>query len=144
MNTRRRRGFSIGALAAMTAIVAVVGATWALAGGAAGPALPSPAQMTKLGSLALSYATNNGGDPHPSGAAVLSTTRKAVNELNGGTEVNTDEDVFVVKLHGHFTDYLAHVSHPAPLPNGHVMTLVFQQDDLSLTDFALGSGLPGL
>jgi hypothetical protein len=128
--------FGVGALSA------IVFAAWAGASGMAGPPAATPAQLVRLGTIASSVAAGNG-DSHPVNAQVVSSTEQLVLGLIG-EQSPTNQDVFVVTLHGNFTDRNARgaAGASAPPPTGHVITLVLNQSDFSTADFFLGNGLP--
>jgi hypothetical protein len=126
------------ALLATAVLIALLGAGIGLARQRAHETVPPPsaAQIAKIRTVALNVAAANG-DATPTGLTLVPTTRKAINALNGGSVVNTDEDVYAVTLHGDFTAYGA--SSPGDtLPSGHLMILVFDAETLEIGDFILG------
>lgn len=134
----KSRRMRIAAAGALLIVVALVAAGLGLARGTRSHVVPPPsaAKLVELGTKAMSVAAGNG-DSRPTGGTVVATTRKAINRLNGGSEVNTDEDVYVVTLHGNFTAYGASVPSGA-LPTGHLLVLVFDAKTSEVADFMLG------
>jgi hypothetical protein len=98
---------------------------------------PDATEIALLRSRALAFAAQDG-EPKPVGGTIVPTTRARINALNAGTEVNTDQDVYVVTLHGHFVDTYASVPRGRAEPSGQLLILVYDAKTNELTDYMLG------
>ncbi len=82
------------------------------------------------------------GNAHPSNGIVVPTTRKAAEAVESGADVNTDQDSYLIVLHGQFIGYVAHVLSDAPLPKGSVLTIVVDAQTNLVTDWGIGDSTP--
>ena len=78
------------------------------------------------------------GDANPGPARIVHTTRMAAQHLISGAAVDTNQQVEVVELPGHFTGYLASVPQGAALPTGNMLTLTIDPSRGEVTDWSLG------
>jgi len=98
--------------------------------------LPRSAEVARYRANALAFAAANG-ETRPADANIVGSRREFANVALFGSEVDSDQEVFVVRLHGHFVGYQASVPPGQPLPTGSVLTLVFDANTHGLTDWAL-------
>ena len=99
---------------------------------------PSAAEIAKLRVLAVAAAKGSG-EAHPTDGVVVATTRKQINRLNGGEEVDSNQDVYVIRLHGNFVAYWSSPPDGASLPRGHMLLLVYDARTNALTDTMVGN-----
>ena len=114
-------GLSVVALATAAAAGAF-GGSWQPARGVAPPL--SEAQLQKLGELAFQAAARDG-DPHPSAAFVVPTTRYVAEEVAAGDNGEPNTPAYFVLLQGHFTLANARIPPGAKAPTGTLLTLTF-------------------
>jgi len=131
-----RRRVGAGAL-----VVAVGVALWLGLGKAGGNSsrVPTPAETQQLEADAFAFAKANGEDA-PDGVVIVSGNRgDVVSATMGGAQVDTNQDVFVVRLHGDFVGYEA--SRPAGVepPHGHYLEIVYDAETKQLTDWSLSA-----
>jgi hypothetical protein len=135
MTARRKAGIA-GALALAVGI-----ALWLGLGRAGGNAsrVPSPAEIQQLRADALAFAKSNGESAPDSGVIVSGNRGDVVTATMGGARVDTNQDVFVVRLHGNFVGYEA--PHPAGVapPHGHYLEIVYDAQTKQLTDWSLSA-----
>jgi transposase len=81
--------------------------------------LPTGPALEKLREVAAHVAALNG-DPHPTKAIAVPSTRKAANAVDSGAKVDTDQLSYLIILHGNFVGHVAHPPPGAPLPQGSV------------------------
>lgn len=99
---------------------------------------PPLAKLQKMRAHAL-RAARQANEDRPSGGLVVGTTRTLINEANGGSLVNTDQDVYVVQLRGNFVDYaVQHPANPGVPHRGTYMSIVYDAETLEVTDYMLG------
>ncbi|HYZ78258.1 MAG TPA: hypothetical protein VE596_12880 [Gaiellaceae bacterium] len=137
MTARRKAGIA-------GAIVLACGvALWVGLGRAGGNAsrVPSPAEIQELRADALSFAAANGEAAPDHGIVVSGNRRDVVAATMGGAQVDTAQDVFVVRLHGNFVGYQAPVPAGFAPPHGHYLELVYDAETKQMTDWNL-SGSP--
>jgi|SRR5213593_2474503 hypothetical protein len=106
-----------------------------------GPPPPTGDKLTALRAVAARVAGLNG-DPHPSKAIAVPSTRKTAELVESGADVNTDQDVYLIVLHGHFVGHVAHVPPGAPLPRGSVLTIVVDANTDLVTDWGISDQTP--
>jgi hypothetical protein len=106
-----------------------------------GPPPPTGDKLAALRTVAARVAGLNG-DPHPSKAIAVPSTRKAAAKLQSGADVDTDQDSYLIVLHGHFVGYVAHVPRGAPLPRGSVLTIVVDASTDLVTDWGISDRTP--
>ena len=96
--------------AAVAALGIGVGLGFATGGSSGSQArTPSPAEIQALRADALAFAKANG-ESAPTGGVIASGNRRdVVAATMGGAQVDTSQDVFVVRLHGSFVGYQAPV-----------------------------------
>ncbi len=132
----RKKYWILGATAAIVAVSS--GAYVAMAGSSINA---PPAYIV---TMAEQQAKENG-DPTPTGAIAVSTTRgaamhaAAVGVVNGPTI-----PVWLVVLHGHFKDRHASVPAGQPLPAGHVILFTVNKRTHQIMDFGIGNRSPKL
>jgi len=121
--------------------VAVGVALWLGLGRAGGNSsrVPTPAEIQQLRTDAFAFAKANG-ESAPDGGVIVSGKRgDVVSATMGGAQVDTNEDVFVVRLHGNFVGYEA--PRPAGIapPHGHYLEIVYDAQTKELTDWNLSA-----
>jgi hypothetical protein len=93
------------------------------------------AQIVQLRSFARQLAASMG-EKAPTRIRAVPTTRMAANQLEGGTTVNTDQNVIMVTMHGRFLNGSSPVD-GSPLPPGSVLTFMYDLNAGQLTDYAV-------
>lgn len=85
------------------------------------------------------------GDPTPTGAVAIDTTRGAAMQAAeaGGVDGSTIP-VWLVVLHGHFKDRNASVPAGQPLPTGGVLVFTIDQRTHQILDYGIGDRPPNL
>ena len=134
--TSRRKAEIGGAL-----VLAAGLALWLGLGRAGGNAsrVPSPAEIQQLRADALSFAAANG-ENAPDGGIIVSGNRgDVVTTTMGGAQVDTNQDVFVVRLHGNFVGYEAPRPAGVAPPHGHYLEIVYDAQTKQLTDWSLSA-----
>jgi hypothetical protein len=96
---------------------------------------------TRLRAVATRVAALNG-DPHPTKAIAVRSTRKAAVTASSGADVDTDQSSYLIVLHGHFVGHAAKVPREAPLPQGSVLTIVVDARTNSFTDWGISDRTP--
>jgi hypothetical protein len=122
--------------------VAVGVALWLGLGRAGGNAsrVPSPSEIQQLRADAFAFAKANG-ESAPDGGVIVSGNRgDVVAATMGGAQVDTNQDVFVVRLHGNFVGYEAPVPAGFALPHGHYLEIVYDAATKQVTDWNLSAG----
>src|ERR1700736_3272288 len=110
------------ALAAGVAFV-FFGAGRGTASGSAQPSLPTGAELEQLRAIGLNAAAANG-DAHPTDGAVFASSRgDAMNATNGGV-VDSNQSIYLIRLHGNFVANDARVPPGHAAPRGHVLIVV--------------------
>jgi alkanesulfonate monooxygenase SsuD/methylene tetrahydromethanopterin reductase-like flavin-dependent oxidoreductase (luciferase family) len=99
----------------------------------------SPAEIQQLRADALAFARANGEDAPDHGIVVSGRRREVVAATMGGAEVDTDQDVFVVRLHGNFVGYEASVPARVGPPHGHYLELVYDAETKQMTDWSISA-----
>ena len=107
----------------------------------AGPPSPTGPALEKLREVAAHVAALNG-DPHPTKAIAVPSTRKAANAVDSGAEVDTDQLSYLIILHGNFVGHVAHPPPGAPLPQGSVLTIVVDASTGLVTDWGISDRTP--
>jgi hypothetical protein len=106
------------------------------------PPPPNPAELQKLGQIALEAATG-AGDPHPTAAVVVPSTRRIAEDVDAGAGINSNLPVYFLLLHGHFT-----VDGPIPRgakpPTGSIYTLTINSRTNQGMDVGVGDLMPDL
>lgn len=140
---KRRTKLVLTASAVIAAIAAVAGSA-AVGGHAASPpaAQPSPA-VAALTANALAFAATNG-DPDPTSGRLVATTRSKGVAAATGSSVDSDQNVYVVTLRGHFVAYDAKVMRGAPIPHGSVLTIIYDAATNAVTDWSVTDTDPDL
>jgi hypothetical protein len=82
------------------------------------------------------------GDPHPTKAIAVRSTRKAAVIASSGADVDTDQSSYLIVLHGHFVGYAAKLPRGAPLPQGSVLTIVVDANTNLVTDWGISDRTP--
>jgi hypothetical protein len=121
--------------------VAVGVALWLGLGRASGNSsrVPSPAEIQQLEADALAFAEANG-ESAPDGGIVVSGNRgDVVAGTMGGAQVDTNQSVFVVRLHGDFVGYEAPRPAGVAPPHGHFLEIVYDAQTKQLTDWNLSA-----
>jgi co-chaperonin GroES (HSP10) len=128
----------IALVAAAAAVVTIIAlGTGALATGASN-------KLTKAQVIAAAHssAARNGEMKPKSVKHVESTRGQAVFEASGGDSVPSDQDVYLVIVHGHFVAADAPRPPGTPAPTGSVMTLVMDATTGDITDFGVSDREP--
>jgi hypothetical protein len=100
---------------------------------------PSPAEIQALRADALAFAKANG-ESAPTGGVIASGNRRdVVAATMGGAQVDTSQDVFVVRLHGSFVGYQAPVPRGFALPTGSYLEIVYDANTKAITDWNLAA-----
>lgn len=136
---KRPYGPVVALLVASVATFALVG--FAVADGEGSHPVPPPnsSEREELRAAALAFAASNG-DANPSEALLVGASRKSVVAATmGGAEVDTDQDVYAVRLRGRFVAYGVSVPRGMPLPRGQFLLLVYDAATTELTDWNLSS-----
>jgi hypothetical protein len=133
--------------AALGAVLALVTAVILGCGGShprvvkGAPPPPSRAELRTLARLAL-RAAGGAGDPHPTGAVVVPSTRKIAERVDAGAVVDSNPPVYFVLLHGHFT---ANMAPPGgKFPQGTILTVTIDSRTNESLDLGIGKRLPDL
>ena len=138
-------GLAAGMLAvvalAIAAAAGAFGGSSYLARGAAPP--PGPAELRVLGQDALRAATLDG-DPHPSAAFVVPTTRRIAEQVAAGDDGEPNTPAYFVVLRGHFTLDDVPVPEGDKAPTGTVLTLTFDRRRNRSLDLGAGTQMPDL
>lgn len=93
--------------------------------------------------VAKRVATANG-ESSPSDGLVTRSRRQTAQEVVTGANVDSDEDVYVVELHGRFVGYMASVPAGAPLPKGGTVIVTIGSETGEILDWSLGDRRPDL
>jgi hypothetical protein len=126
--------------AAVAALGIGVGLGFATAGPSGSQArAPSPAEIQALRADALAFAKENGESAPTGGILVSGNRRDVVAATMGGAQVETSQDVFVVRLHGSFVGYEASVPRGIPLPRGSYLEIVYDASTKEITDWNLSA-----
>jgi hypothetical protein len=124
------------------ALVAAVGfALWLglVRAGGSSSRVPTPAQIHHLEADALAFAEANG-EGAPDGGVVVGGSRgEVVSATMGGAQVDTNQDVFVVRLHGNFVGNEAPSPAGVAPPHGHYLEIVYDAQTMELTDWNLSA-----
>ena len=135
MAARRKFGM------AAALLVAVGVALWIGLGRAGGnpSRVPTPADIQQLKADAVAFATANG-ESAPDGGVIVSGNRgDVVSATMGGAQVDTNQDVFVVRLHGNFVGYEAPRPAGVAPPHGYYLEIVYDAQTKQLTDWNLSA-----
>jgi hypothetical protein len=131
-----KRGHVAGAAVATLGIVVALGFATAGPSGSQARA-PSPAEIQALRADALAFAKENGESAPRGGILVSGNRRDVVAATMGGAQVDTSQDVFVVRLHGSFVGYEASVPQGFALPRGSYLEIVYDANTKEITDWNL-------
>ncbi len=135
----RKKYWIFGVAAALVAVGS--GAYAATTAKAASTTNTPPAYVVKI---AEQQAKENG-DPTPAGAVAIDTTRGAAMHAAAAGGVDGSQiPVWLVVLHGHFTDRNASVPAGQPLPTGRVIVFTINQRTHQIMDFGIGDRPPNL
>jgi hypothetical protein len=132
----RRKGGIAGAFA-----LAVGVALWLGLGGAGGnpSRVPTPAEIQQLKADAVAFAKANG-ESAPDGGVIVGGNRgDVVSATMGGAQVDTNQDVFVVRLHGNFVGYEAPRPAGVAPPHGRYLEIVYDAETKQLTDWNISA-----
>jgi hypothetical protein len=97
-----------------------------------------PPTIAALGAAARSMSAMNG-EATPSAGTVTTTSRQAAASLTGNATVDSNEQIFLVAIHGNFVGYLASVPAGSALPTGSTMTIAFEPSTLAVTDWTINT-----
>ena len=123
---------------AVAALGIGVGLGFATAGPSGSQArAPSPSEIQALRADALAFAMENGEKAPTGGILVSGNRRDVVAATMGGAQVDTSQDVFVVRLHGSFVGYEASVPQGVALPRGSYLEIVYDANTKEITDWNL-------
>ena len=128
-------------LGAGALLLAVGVVLWLGLGRAGGNSMrvPTPAEIQQLEADALAFAQANG-ESAPDGGVIVSGNRgDVVTATMGNAQVDTNQDVFVVRLHGNFVGYEAPRPAGVAPPHGHYLELVYDAQTKQLTDWSLSA-----
>jgi hypothetical protein len=109
--------------------------------GAAPP--PTPAELRTLERLVLKVAAD-WGDPQPTDAFVVPTTRRVAEQVDAGDPLAPDTPAYFVVAHGHFTAADVPIPPGAKAPTGTVLTLTVDPQTNESTDDGLEDRTPDL
>jgi hypothetical protein len=79
--------------------------------------------------------------PLSNAVIVASRRQSAIQVINRGSRVNTNQAVYVVALHGHFADRFASSPAARKPPTGDTVILVIDRSTLRMTDFGIGNAI---
>lgn len=79
------------------------------------------------------------GDSNPTSAQYVLTTRQAAESLVAGDHVHTNPEVYLVVLHGHFSDPGARVPPGAPIPTGTQINFTIDPVTQQILDFGISN-----
>jgi hypothetical protein len=117
--------------ASLVAVAVGLGLGLSRAGGS-GSRAPTPAELQALRADALAFAKANGEGTPYGGVVVSGKRRDVVSATMGGAEVDTAQDVFVVRLHGDFVGYTAPRPAGVAPPHGHYLEIVYDASTKSV------------
>ena len=100
---------------------------------------PAETKETKLRVVAARVAALHG-DPHPTKAIAVRSTRKAAVTASSGADVDTDQSSYLIVLHGHFVGHTA--PRGASFPQGSVLTIVVDASTNLVTDWGISDRTP--
>jgi hypothetical protein len=123
------------------ALVALGVVFWLGLGRAGGnsPRVPTRAEIQQLKADALAFAEANG-ESAPDGGIIVGGNRgDVVAGTMGGAQVDTNQSVFVVRLHGNFVGYEAPRPAGVAPPRGHYLEIVYDAQTKQLTDWNLSA-----
>ena len=100
---------------------------------------PTPAEIQALRADAVAFAKANGESAPVGGVLVSGNRRDVVAATMGGAQVDTSQDVFVVRLHGSFVGYEASVPRGFALPRGSYLEIVYDANTKQITDWNLST-----
>jgi hypothetical protein len=140
------RLFGLAALTLTVVVLAVTSAAGAFGGNSyprkgAAPS-PSPAELRKLGRLALRTATL-AGDPYPTGAVVVPTTRQVAERVDADAVVNSNPPAYFVLVNGNFT-FHGPVPAGAKEPTGTILTMTINSQTNQGLDGGVQDQMPDL
>jgi hypothetical protein len=98
---------------------------------------PTLAQLEALKQQAVDFAAANGETAPTEGQLVSATRQSVVSAAMGGAGVDSDQDVYVIRLRGNFIGYEAPVPKGMPFPRGHFLLLVYDASTNELVDWGL-------
>ena len=104
----------------------------------------SPAEIQQLRADALAFAKANGQNAPDQVVIASGKRRDVVAATMGGAEVDTDQDVLVVRLHGDFVSYEASVPAGFAPPHGHYLEIVYDAGTKRITDWNISASLQDL
>jgi len=84
------------------------------------------------------------GDAAPASAAWAKTTRQAAMDADSGDQVDSNQPVFYVVVHGRFVDQKAHMPSGVSPPTGTVLSITIDASTQQVLDYALGDHQPDL
>ncbi len=105
------------------------------------PGPPSPALLASIKTLAFHIAAISG-EPSPTNAVIVPSTRIAANEVANGAELTDDSPVYVVSMQGHFTALDAPYGQKPP--TGTVLTLTINPTTMEVLDVTISQTVPDL
>jgi len=105
------------------------------------PPIPTGSELVAVQQIALKAAADNG-DAKPTTATLVPTTRGIAEEIDAGASVNSDQPVYFVVLHGHFTANGASIPEGASAPTGSVLTLTIDPNTNEITDLGIEDSTP--
>ena len=133
--------------AALVTVLALVTAASVACGGShahnvkGAPPPAGPAELRKLARLALG-AASGAGDAHPTDGVIVPSTRLIAERVDAGAVVDSNQPVYFVLLHGHFTANLAPPGGKAP--TGTILTLTIDPRTGESLDSGIGNRMPKL
>jgi hypothetical protein len=99
-------------------------------------AVSSPATVDSVLDVARLLAEQNG-DANPTGISYVKTTRQQATSLVGTDQVDTDQDAYLVQLHGNFVGHAAKTPPGGAKPTGTVLTASVDAATGELLDWSL-------
>jgi hypothetical protein len=84
------------------------------------------------------------GDAAPASAAWIATTRQDAMNADSGDQVDSNQPVYYVILHGRFVDQKAHMPSGVSPPTGTVLSITIDASTQQVLDYALSDHQPNL
>lgn len=108
------------------------------AAAAPAPAAPTTVDAALLGKLARQFSSANG-EARPANLTMVRTSRLAAQRLVADEQVNTDQAVYQLQMHGNFTGHQVSVPSGAAAPRGNTMVLTVDASTGEVLDWGITS-----
>jgi hypothetical protein len=102
------------------------------------PAAATTVDAAMLSKLARQFSAANG-EAHPAGLTMVRTSRLAAQRLVAGGQVNSDQAVYQLELHGNFTGHQVPVPSGASAPRGNTLVLTVDATTGEIVDWGITS-----